>query len=211
MTDNGLEWVDVGDLVPWEGNPRHNQMAVKDIMNSIERFGFSTPLVARRSDLRLIAGHTRLEAAKRLNLEQVPVRLMDDLTDDQCSALALADNKLGELAAWNEHSLIAVLKELEAGGEAVDGLGWSEAEIKKLLTLDEAMVANPAEDEWVGMPDFESESARVRAVTVSFAKEEHVAAFFALVGQSYTEKTKSIWYPEKKRQDLKDLGWDDDD
>jgi len=38
-----------------------------------------------------------------------------------------------------------------------------------------------------------------------------VAAFFALVGQSYTEKTKSIWYPEKKRQDLKDLAWDDDD
>ena len=60
------EWVAPKDLVPWKDNPRINEHAIDKVAASIERFGFGTPIVARKSDGRIIAGHTRREAALRL-------------------------------------------------------------------------------------------------------------------------------------------------
>ena len=120
--------MDPATLVPWDRNPRQNNHAVEHIANSIQRFGFASPIVARREDLRVIAGHTRLRAALQLGLEQVPVRLLD-VSTEEADALALADNKLGEIADWDDDALAALLSELEDA----DGLGWSEGEISKLV------------------------------------------------------------------------------
>jgi len=70
-------WLPIAELVPWDRNPRKNATAVAKVAESIERFGFGAPLLARAEDKQIIAGHTRLLAAKKLGLTHVPVRLLD--------------------------------------------------------------------------------------------------------------------------------------
>jgi DNA modification methylase len=120
-------------LVPWDKNPRLNDDAVADVARSIERFGFGAPIIARTSDRRIIAGHTRWKAASRLGLDVVPVRFLD-LTDSEATALTLADNRLGEIATWSE-GLGDVLRDI--GDVDLDGLGWTDDELATLLAIDD--------------------------------------------------------------------------
>lgn len=98
------EWVKIDDLKPWDDNPRNNQHAIEKVAQSIKRFGFGAPIIARKEDGEVIAGHTRLEAAKHLKLKEVPVRFLD-LDPVDAHLLALADNKLGEVAEWDDLKL----------------------------------------------------------------------------------------------------------
>lgn len=126
------KWVDIDLLVPWEHNPRVNDHAVAEVAKSIKRFGFGAPVLARLEDHSVIAGHTRLRAARELGMVQVPVRFLD-LDAPSAKALALADNRLGELADWDEDALATALRELDEEALDLDGLGWSEAELAELL------------------------------------------------------------------------------
>ena len=119
------------DLTPWEKNPRKNDHAVDEVAGSIERFGFSSPIIANQ-DLRIIAGHTRWKAAQKLGLEYVPVRILD-LNDADCQLLAIADNKLGELADWDDGVLNDVLNRLQDEGKDLTGIGFDEEELSTLL------------------------------------------------------------------------------
>ena len=98
------EWVKINDLKPWTDNPRNNEHAIEKVAQSIKRFGFGAPIIARKEDGEVIAGHTRLEAAKHLKLKEVPVRFLD-LDPVDAHLLALADNKLGEVAEWDDLKL----------------------------------------------------------------------------------------------------------
>ena len=98
------EWVKINDLKPWNDNPRNNEHAIQKVAQSIKRFGFGAPIIARKEDGEVIAGHTRLEAAKHLKLKEVPVRFLD-LDPVDAHLLALADNKLGEVAEWDDLKL----------------------------------------------------------------------------------------------------------
>lgn len=126
------EWVDIDSITGWDKNPRNNDHVVPQIAESIKRFGWGNPILARRADRVVIAGHTRLKAARSLGMDKVPVRWMD-LDPAQAAALALADNKLGELAEWDDAGLREVLAELEADGLDLDGLGWNDEELSALL------------------------------------------------------------------------------
>jgi len=100
------------DIKPNPKNPRvHSPKQVRQVADSIKQFGFVTPLLLDKN-LRLIAGHGRLEAAKLLGLRDVPTVLLDHLTEAQAQALMLADNKLALNAEWNEKLLAEQLKEL---------------------------------------------------------------------------------------------------
>lgn len=125
-------YVNPDSLIPWDSNPRKYQ-PVDEIAESIKRFGFGAVIVVREQDNRIIAGHTRWMAAKKLGLEQVPVRYMH-ISMEHANALALADNKLGDLAAWDNDKLNDVLNELASDMDFdLDGLGWSVDEINTLL------------------------------------------------------------------------------
>ena len=89
-------WVPIAELHPWGQNPRLNEPAVAKVADSIKRFGFGAPLLARPNG-ELIAGHTRLKAAISLGLDRVPVRFLD-LDPADARLMALADNKLAEIA-----------------------------------------------------------------------------------------------------------------
>lgn len=88
------------DLVPYENNPRDNADAVPYVMESIKSFGFKQPIVIDKNNI-VIAGHTRLKAAKKLKLKEVPCIIADDLTEEQVKAYRLADNKVAEKAEWD--------------------------------------------------------------------------------------------------------------
>lgn len=88
------------DVTPYKKNAKkHPKEQVQKIANSIQRFGWAQPLVVDK-DNQLIIGHGRLEAAKLLQLETVPVLRMENLTQDEVNALRLADNKLNE-SEWD--------------------------------------------------------------------------------------------------------------
>ena len=125
------EFVDVSTLDPWSENPRRNEEAVGEVAKSIARFGFGAPLVVRTQDRMIIAGHTRFAAAQRLGLSRVPVRFLD-ISENEAKALALADNALGELALWADN-LGGVLADLDAEGVSLDGLGWEEGDLDRLI------------------------------------------------------------------------------
>lgn len=101
----------VRDLVPYENNPRNNDEAVEYVAASIREFGFKVPIVIDRDGV-IVAGHTRLKAALKLGLDEVPCIVADDLTPEQVTAFRLADNKVSEQATWAEDKLIEELKKL---------------------------------------------------------------------------------------------------
>lgn len=132
---NPAQWVHIDDVKPWENNPRNNDHAVAHVAKSIERFGWGAPIIARRSDGVIIAGHTRHKAAQHLGMDKVLVRYMD-LDPAQSAALALADNKLNELADWNGDQLTEVLQDLADQSFDLSGLGWDESSLDEILNQD---------------------------------------------------------------------------
>ena len=94
----------INDLIPYENNPRNNDGAVEAVAASIREFGFKVPIIADKNNV-IVAGHTRLKAAKLLGLKKVPVIKADDLTDEQVRAFRLADNKTAEIAEWDFEKL----------------------------------------------------------------------------------------------------------
>ena len=111
------------DLKPYANNPRINDKAVDAVAMSIRQFGFKNPIIVDSGGV-VIAGHTRMKAAEKLGMEEVPVIVADDLTEAQADAFRLVDNKTAEIAEWDDEKLNAELKKIDAE------LG---AEIEKLL------------------------------------------------------------------------------
>lgn len=103
--------VDVNEVIPYAGNPRNNSEAVELVANSIKEFGFKVPILIEKNKT-IIAGHTRVLAAKKLGMKTVPAILADDLTEEQIRAYRLADNKTAEAATWNEDLLQKELDEI---------------------------------------------------------------------------------------------------
>lgn len=100
------------DLIPYVNNPRNNDNAVDKVASSIKNFGFKVPIVVD-ADNEIIAGHTRLKAAKKLGMDEVPCIVADDLNDGQIKAFRLADNRVAEFAEWDFNQLGAELAELD--------------------------------------------------------------------------------------------------
>jgi ParB-like chromosome segregation protein Spo0J len=87
-------------LRPYAGNARtHSPKQIKQIARSIDRFGFSNPVLVDDDD-QIIAGHGRVEAAKLLNMKTVPTVHLSHLSESEKKAYILADNRLAEKAGW---------------------------------------------------------------------------------------------------------------
>lgn len=105
-----IEYIKPEDIIPYENNPRKNEEAVERVMNSIREFGFKVPIIVASHESKIIvAGHTRIEAAIKLGLSEVPCVFADDLTPEQIKAFRLADNKTAEFSKWDFDKLSAEL------------------------------------------------------------------------------------------------------
>lgn len=113
--DKSIEIVykSVDELIPYVNNPRDNKNAVDAVASSIKNFGFKVPIVVDREN-EIVTGHTRLLAAKKLGMSEVPVVVADDLSDAEVKAFRLADNKVAEISEWDWSLLNAEFEELKS-------------------------------------------------------------------------------------------------
>ena len=118
-------------IKPYPGNPRKNAAAIRPVAESIEAFGFQQPIVIDAEGV-IIIGHTRYLAAKRLKLARVPV-VVADLDATKAKALRLADNRLGEIADWDNAALAGEIAELQLAEFDLGLLGFGQDEIARLL------------------------------------------------------------------------------
>lgn len=119
----------VADLVPYAHNSRtHSDEQVAQIAAAIREFGWTNPLLVDGQGT-IIAGHGRLQAARKLGLDRVPCIVLDHLTDAQRRALVIADNKLAENAGWDADMLDCEFRDLEEADFDLSLTGFSETEL----------------------------------------------------------------------------------
>jgi ParB-like chromosome segregation protein Spo0J len=112
LSSTVIERVQTKSLVPYKQNAKdHPQRQIQLLAENIRKFGFTQPILADENN-EIVAGHARLEAAKRLRLPEVPVVRLTHLNSDQKRALRLSDNKLSELSSWNLDNLKVELEHL---------------------------------------------------------------------------------------------------
>ena len=120
-------------LIPYVRNARtHSEDQIAQIAASIAEFGFVNPVLIGADDV-IVAGHGRVLAAKRLGLTEVPVIVLDHLSEAQRRALVIADNKIAENAGWDEAMLRAELAALRESDFDLDVLGFSDADLGRIL------------------------------------------------------------------------------
>jgi DNA modification methylase len=133
-----IEMWPVAKLVPWAKNPRtHSDAQVAQIAASITEFGFTNPILVD-TKAGILAGHGRLLASKKLGLVEVPVILLDHLTEAQKRAYIIADNQLALNAGWDDPLLRAELVALQQEDFNVDLLGFEDEELARLLAAQDA-------------------------------------------------------------------------
>lgn len=119
--------VGIDKIIPYARNPRKNDLAVDKVAASIKEFGFRQPIVVDTENV-IIAGHTRYMAAKKLQMNTIPVHIAEGLTPQQVKAYRIADNRVSQESEWDYELLKLELPE-------IDGLftGFDQDEIDELL------------------------------------------------------------------------------
>ena len=135
--------IDLSALRPYSRNARrHSRAQIRQIAKSIEEFGFTNPILVSK-ELEILAGHGRAAAAKLLNMDQVPVVRLSDLTPAQRKAYVLADNKLALNAGWDREILAIELQGLIDIGFDVEATGFTLGELE--VVLEDAANSDPNE------------------------------------------------------------------
>tara|TARA_R110002126_G_scaffold289307_1_gene443991 strand:+ start:34 stop:669 length:636 start_codon:yes stop_codon:yes gene_type:complete len=198
----------VNDLIPYINNSRtHSDEQVTQVASSIKEFGFTNPVLIDAKG-GIIAGHGRVMAAKKLGMEQVPCIELTDLTEAQRKAYVIADNQLALNSGWDFDLLKMEIEGLQELDFNIDLLGFDEGDLMQ-INLDSETGETDADEEWDDMPEFDQPDATsFRHVIVHFENNDDVAEFFSIIGQSHTDKTKSIWFPEQDRMDTESKRYD---
>lgn len=139
-------------LRPYDKNPRtHSPEQLAQIARSFREFGWTNPVLAA-SDGTVIAGHGRLEAAKLCGIRDVPVIVLDGLTELQCRAYVIADNKLAEQAGWDSDLLADVLTSLRNDDFDLGLTGFDGQEIDEIFAWTDRATGDDPSDELVPEP-----------------------------------------------------------
>jgi DNA modification methylase len=134
LRDLVVERWPIDRLIPYVRNARtHTEEQVAQVAASIIEFGWTNPILVG-ADAVIIAGHARLLAARKLGMTEVPVIVLDHLSETQRRALVLADNRLALSAGWDEEMLRVELDSLKADSFDLDLVGFTDAELEELLS-----------------------------------------------------------------------------
>jgi site-specific DNA-methyltransferase (adenine-specific) len=164
MVDIKVVYKPIDDIIPYENNPRKNDKAVDVVANSIKMFGFRNPIIIDKDNV-IVAGHTRLKAAKKLGINRVPTVSADDLTPDEVKAFRLADNKVAEAAEWDFEILTAELGILETQFDMTD-YGFSDYNPQDYFDDGESIGVQTAD-----VDDYESKSKVIECPHCGFKFE----------------------------------------
>lgn len=175
---NKIEHIQVQDLVPYEKNPRKHKDGIDELVKSMTEHGFTNPIIIDQNN-RIIAGHGRLLAAKRLNLNRVPcIRL--EVDDVEYHRLLISDNKIGELSKWDNKLLqetmliLGDLKNLQLPGfdlEDIDKVFGHKHVDTSAST--EAQESDPDFGDAGKVPDATDEDALVKRKAFIFTDKEY--------------------------------------
>lgn len=126
----------VSSLIPYVNNSRtHSDEQISQVASSIKEFGFTNPVLIDE-DGGLIAGHGRVMAAKKLNMDEVPCVVLEGLTKAQKKAYVIADNQLALNSGWDLDTLRLEVETLQELDFDLDLLGFDDDVISKLLDID---------------------------------------------------------------------------
>ena len=202
----------IDDVIPYENNPRKNKEAVDYVAKSIKEFGFKNPIIIDKNNV-IVAGHTRVLAAKKLGLKEVPTIMADDLTDEQIKAFRLADNKVAEFAEWDEDLLKLELEDIDIDMEdfgffssemVVDGEGGALTDEKYTTKVEipqyEITGEEPAIDELVDFTKTNELIAKIEKSNVSNeqkkflieASKRHSVFNYAKIAEYYAHQDKEM-------------------
>lgn len=179
-----VKMMPIGNVVPYEKNPRLNDQAVDAVANSIREFGFKVPIVVDGKGV-VVSGHTRLKAAKTLGLAEVPVIVADDLDDTKIKAFRLADNKVAELADWDESLLIKELEEL-------DDLNYDMGQFDFEFDLDDADEDGDGSDDMGDIPDNINVMETFALNVIVKDEAEQAELYEEMLGRGYEVKVVSL-------------------
>jgi hypothetical protein len=141
--------VPIEKVIPYARNPRKNLVAIGIVARSISEFGFRQPIVVDKGYV-IIAGHTRLEAARSLGMTEVPILIADQLSLEQVKAFRIADNRLAEISEWDREKLTRELQDLLDTGYDTSMTALFESEIDVLLAESTGNRLNPSMAEGTG-------------------------------------------------------------
>jgi ParB-like nuclease domain len=179
-------------LIPYARNPRtHTDAQIERIARSIERFGFTNPILIDRHQ-GIIAGHGRLRAALKLKLATVPTIELTDLSDAEKKAYIIADNKLALDAGWDNDLLMGEIADLRAADLDISLTGFTELELS-VFTGDVADVSQL----WQSMPSFhQDDKLGFHHLVVHFKDQAAIDDFAKMVNKPVSTATKYLWFPE---------------
>lgn len=133
---NKLEYLSVNEIKSYAKNMRtHSKEQVDQICDSIKQFGFTNPILIDKDNV-IIAGHGRLEAAKKMRIKTVPCIRLSGLNEDQVRALRIADNQLALNAGWDFEMLKIELDALQTASFDLQFTGFSETELTDIMGKD---------------------------------------------------------------------------
>ena len=125
--------VSLSDVFADPANARsHPDENIDAITASLRRFGQAEPIVVQKGTRRIIAGHGRVVAMKKLGWTEAEIIELD-VDDLNATALGIALNRSAELAEWNEETLAKLLSELQASDAGLDGVGFNDAELQAMI------------------------------------------------------------------------------
>ena len=146
-----IKQTEITNLIPYASNSRtHSDDQVAQIAASIKEFGFNNPILLD-GDKGIIAGHGRLLAARKLNLDKVPTIELEHLTENQRKAYVIADNKLALNAGWDMDLLALEMNGLDQEGFDLSLLGFDDNELATILAEETEGLTDP--DEVPDVPD----------------------------------------------------------
>ena len=161
----------VEDLIPYEKNSRtHSEEQIEKVVASIKEFGWTNPILIDE-DQGIIAGHGRLEAAKRLGMKEVPVLVLTGLTEAQKRAYIIADNKLALEAGWDEDLLREELDWLTQHDYSTEVTGFDFEDLQSLLSVNLETAAEESEtiEEPEDVADTQQNFSEIQVVEIFFS------------------------------------------
>ena len=198
-----IEYKKIIDLIPYEKNSRiHTDAQLDQIAASIKEFGFRNPVIVDGDNI--LAGHGRVEAAKKLNMNEVPTISASDLSEDQKKAFIIADNKIALNGEWDESLLIQEIENLKLADFDISVLAFdpSELQVKDIdySILDQHDLGSQLDDMAKGVRkaiqiEFEPEHYERAQLSVKFWRDQD-----AYVGYMILE------YLEREMKAVKDQG-----
>ena len=209
-----IETIKLSDLKEHPRNYKtHPEDQLQHIISSIEEHGFYRNIVIAK-DNTILAGHGVFQACQLMNKEEVPViRLNIDHDSTQALKVLTSDNEIQNLAKVDDRELSEILKDILDEDLDLTGTGFDQEQLSALIytTRPSTEVADIDEaKEWVGMVDFEPTGKDIKVI-IQFDNEEDKQEMLNRICATHINKQigniSTIWYPERKQEDLKSISF----